>query len=176
MKIHFEYILLCFLVLGAISCKTEQKAQVSQGYLRMIGDILPDTSLDDPEFLTCNGDDRVIQYFNTLEGFRYTGEKSSFVAEIKKFYKPIENAEGQSGYLRIRFIVNCKGETGRFRVLSSDLNYQEKEFDSAIVNQLLEVVKSLNGWQPLSHEGKPLDYYQYVIFKIEKGNISEILP
>lgn len=159
-----------------LGCRNELITQRTENYPRMVGDIAPDANLDDAEFTICNGDERIIQYFNTMQGFRYQGEKSALVSEILELYSPVENPENESGYIRIRFVVNCKGQTGRFRVLSSDLKYQEKEFKATIVDQLVDIVKNLKGWKVLSKEGKTLDYYQYLIFKINEGRIIEILP
>ena len=141
-----------------------------------MGDIESDSTLDNPKFKTCNGDENAFQYFNTGEGLRYKGEKTALVSKIYNSYRPVKNSENQSGYFRIRFMVNCNGETGRFRILSSDFDYQDKRFDEAITKQLLSIVKSLDGWQIMTKNEKSLDYYQYLIFKLENGRIIEILP
>ena len=90
-------------------------------------------------------------------------------------YDP-EKAARESGLIRIRFIVNCKGETGRFRVLAMNPDYQEKAFDESITSQLLTITKGLNGWKPKEFRGTVYDYYQYLIFKIQDGKIVKILP
>jgi len=176
MKITFKSLAFTSLLSFIISCQTEKKTESKQTYLRFVGDIQGDSDLDKPEFNTCNGDERVFQYFNTGEGFRYKGEKTTLVSKIQKLYKPLQNLPNQSGYIRIRFIVNCKGEAGRFRVLASDFNYQEKEFDKAIIDQLLSIIERLDGWEIMTKSDKTLDYYLYLIFKIDNGHIIEILP
>ena len=45
-----------------------------------------------------------------------------------------------------------------------------------ISEQLLNITKSLDGWVIGKHEGKAYDYYQYLTFKIEDGELIEILP
>ena len=62
-----------------------------------------------------------------------------------------------------------------------DEKYQEKVFDKLITNQLLLISKSLKGWIPKNFTSKTnevfnYDYYQYLIFKIKDGQITEILP
>ena len=79
--------------------------------------------------------------------------------------------------IRIRFVVNCEGKTGRFRLMASDLKYQPKKFDKKITSQLMEISKNLTGWLPKkTDKGKLIDYYQYLIFKIKDGKIKRILP
>lgn len=129
---------------------------------------------DNANFVTCNGDDRVAQYFNFGEGLAYKGEKKAIENIFNKKYKPINIDE--SGLIRIRFIVNCKGKTGRFRIIQMNNEYQKFSFDKKITNQLLKITKSLTDWKIHTRKNVGIDYYQYLIFKIEKGKIIEILP
>lgn len=142
---------------------------------RWVDDILPDTLIDDPAFRICNSEEQVIQYFNNGIGMEYEGDKPALTAIFQKQYISV-NGTGQSGLIRIRFIVNCKGESGRFRMMCSDLNYRQKQFDIQITDQLLAITKSLNGWKPKRWKETEIDYYQYLLFKIEDGNLAAILP
>lgn len=142
---------------------------------RWVDDIVPDSSLDNPNFKICNAEDQVIQYFNNGQALEYKGDKytldSIFFSEYKSVNKP-----GETGLIRIRFIVNCKGESGRFRMIAMDADYREKEFEKNITEQLMEITKSLKGWTPKVWKGTAIDYYQYLIFKIESGKLISILP
>ena len=55
-------------------------------------------------------------------------------------------------------------------------NYEEEMFDAKITNQLLKITKSLKGWGIKKHKGKPINYYQYLIFVLQNGEITKILP
>ena len=135
---------------------------------RWIDDIVPDSALDDSSFKICNAEEQIIQYFNDGNGVQYID--SIFLSA----YQPLDINE--SGIIRIRFVVNCSGETGRFRLLSADLNYQPYQFSSEITSQLLRITKSMEGWLPKIWKDTKIDYYQYLIFKIEKGKLTHILP
>lgn len=161
---------MCFLFI--VSCKKQSTEKVT--YPRQIGDISYDVKLDNPNFIPCNGDDKILQYFNTGKGFEYKGGKKELEDLFEKKYTHIKVDE--SGLIRIRFIVNCKGETGRFRVIQMNDNYEQFTFDDKITNQLLMITQSLDGWKVKENNGAEIDYYQYLIFKIEKGNLIEILP
>jgi hypothetical protein len=165
--------LLCLIVFLA-GCHAENSTSSKQEYLRWVGDIEFDPELDDRNFELCHGESNVKQYFNFGQGFQYEGEKKSILEEFSIKYQPIPSDD--SGLIRIRFIVNCKGETDRFRVMAMNKQYEEISFDHKITDQLLDLTKSLNGWKVLPDSEAPRDYYQYLIFKIEKGAISEILP
>ena len=73
-------------------------------------------------------------------------------------------------------MVNCEGEAGRYRVMASDFDYQEKRFDKRIVNQLLELTKKIGKWPQKKYRSLYGDYYMYLIFKIKDGQLIEVLP
>lgn len=157
----------------AIACKTE-KATTTK-YLRWVGDIAYNETKDDPEFKLCNTDNDIFQYHNVANGPQYEGEKITLIEAFHHQYEPVK-IEGQSGMIRLRFIVNCEGETDRFRLISADENYQPFTFSAKITDQLMAITKSLKGWKPLDLDGQPLDYYQYLIFIMKDGEIVKIMP
>jgi hypothetical protein len=108
------------------------------------------------------------------QGLVYEGEKRMISAFFEKNYQPVESKD--SGWIRVRFIVNCEGKTGRFRMMEADGDYQKKAFDPRISRQILELTQSLDGWKALKYKNKPVDYYQYLVFKINKGKIEKIMP
>lgn len=158
------------LFLAACSRSVTEPSQ----YARHVGDIAFDPKTDKPDFYLCNDAD-ILQYHNTGNAMEYKGEKLALVQAFEAAYQPVAKST-ENGLIRIRFVVNCKAETDRFRVMGMDENYQSKTFDSRITNQLLAITKQLNGWVPKTYKDKPVDYYQYLIFKIERGAIKEILP
>jgi len=168
MKIKFTILFICSLVL--IQCSNHKDSK----YLRWVGDILYDENLDDKHDHLCNGEEYVLQYFNIGQGLAFKGEKKAIVDFFNKHYQNVEVEE--SGWIRIRFIVNCKGETDRYRMLQADRNYKAFEFDAKITDQLMDLCKRLEGWQVLPDNEHPKDYYQYLSFKIDRGRIIEILP
>ena len=141
---------------------------------RWVDDIAEDQELDDSAFKICTTNEQIIQYFNDGNGIQYIGDKPAIDSIFYSSYQAIKT--NLSGFVRIRFIVNWSGETGRFRVLTSDLNYQANILPSDITKQLLNITKSMNGWQQKTWRDLNVDYYQYLIFKIEKGELTQILP
>jgi hypothetical protein len=61
-------------------------------------------------------------------------------------------------------------------MIASDTNYEPFVFNQGITDQLMELTRKMDGWAILPNTEKPRDYYQYLVFKIESGQISEILP
>ena len=166
-KIIFLIFVFCNLL---YNCQTEKS--VSK-YPYQVGDIEYDAKLDDPNFKVCNYP-KVYQYYNFGDGFDYEAEKTTIIEELEKLnlYDPTK----KSGYITIRFVVNCEGKTGWFRLTEMDSNYQETKFDSKFSQSLLDFTKNLKGWKTKIAKEKNVDYYQYLTFKIKDGKVSEILP
>lgn len=172
MKSFSAYLFFLFLAFQLHSCSSETSPPPK--YLRWVGDIAFDPKTDKKDFHLCTPED-IKQYHNFAFGFLYKGEKIALEQEIRSQYKA-ENVAAQSGWLRIRFIVNCKGETDRFRIIGMDENRKPVTFDKSISDQLLRITKSLQGWLILPDHDAPNDYYMYLIFKLDNGKLKEILP
>ena len=144
----------------------------SQGntqYLRWVGDIPASV---DADFKICHSESEVIQYFNTSKGFQYKGEK----AAIEKSFEDMALPSSLNGMIRVRFIVNCKGEAGRFQLDGWDSEYAPLIINEATASGFIERLSQLNGWFPLTQRGQQVDYYLYLTFQITDGKIIEILP
>lgn len=81
-----------------------------------------------------------------------------------------------SGYLNFRFVVNCKGEAGAYIIHQNNLDLEPKQFNKSLINQLFEITSSLKEWRPNYMAGGHRDSYMYISYRIENGEITEILP
>jgi hypothetical protein len=152
----------------------QEKSEIKSEYPKYVGDIEFKSEIDNKDFELCF-EKHIFQYFNTADGMEYEGEKLAIEKEFAVKYKS-EIIKNETGLIRINFVVNCKGKTDRFRLISMDENYNEKVFAKSITEQLMRITKNLIGWQGKKYNEKEIDYYQYLIFKIENGQLKEILP
>ena len=166
--------ILLLLILIPLFSFGQNKSITKSTYPNYIGDIEFNPESDNPKFELCF-EKHIFQYFNTGEGLEYEGEKSAIEKVFIENYKS-EKINGETGLIRINFVVNCKGKIDRFRLISMDENYNKKVFLKSITDQLLRITKNLNGWKAKKINEKDIDYYQYLIFKIENGQLKEILP
>jgi hypothetical protein len=171
MKNVFLIILLIPLL---INCQTEKSA-VSK-YQNHVGDIVFDEKLDDSSFKRCYEKDLGNQYYSGhgSSSLQYRGEKIAIIKDLEK--AKIVSPKNENGYITIRFLVNCEGKTGLFRLQQINEEYKEMTFDKKFSDQILSFTKNLDGWIPMEDEGRRWDYYQYLTYKIENGKVSEILP
>ena len=163
--------LICLL---AVLCWSCTRPQEPAGYPEQVGDIAFDPDLDDPDFKICD-EKQVLQYYNFGKGVQYKGEKLKITEHFLEIHERSRLPE-DSGYLTIRFIVNCEGQTGRFRVTGMDNDYNEREFSDKTVEYLLARTKIMDGWIPGELDGRKYDYYQYLTFKLEDGGVIQVLP
>lgn len=171
-KLIFLFFILC------IACNTEKVKEIplKKEYPNTVGDIAFDKELDDPSFTPCYEylDYRSLQYYD--KGWiNYKGELSAIKREIFSQYNS-PKIKGETGYLTVRFMVNCKGNAGLFRQSATDFELKEKKFNEEISSQLFNFTKKLNRWETFNYKGDDLDHYQYLTFKIIDSDLIEILP
>ena len=152
----------------------QEKSETKSEYPNYVGDIEFNSEIDNKDFELCNSK-HIYQYFNIGDGLVYEGEKLAIEKEFAEKYKS-EIIKNETGLIRINFVVNCKGKTDRFRLISMGENYEEKVFAQSITDQLMSITKNLKGWKAKKDNEREIDYYQYLIFIIENGQLKEILP
>lgn len=163
--------LLLALQVSLFSCNQAQDKDEQKTH-NHVGSIQADTSLDDPTFTVCD-ETWIYEYYNFGKGVQFEGEKIKILNHFREQYKPLAK---DNGYFTVRFVVNCKGETGRHRTESMNFDYQPIVFDEKTTDQLLTLTKELKGWGIAAYEKNERDYYQYLTFKLEDGHVTEILP
>lgn len=166
-------VLLVFLLVFSFVSSSQN---IIKKYSNQVGDIEFDKEIDSEYFSICDST-KIYQYYNFGKGFQYKGEKSEILRVFKEKFKPnIEKYRKESGYITIRFIVNCEGVAGYFRTQEMGLDYQPKIFEKEVLRQLLTITKSLDGWYSIKSQYGSYSYYQYLTFKLIDSKIVEILP
>jgi hypothetical protein len=152
-----------------------QAAATRQTFPANVGDISFDPRLDDSSFHACRPDIS-IQHYNLHSYFKE--HKREIQQWLLQQYTPPEpaTAKDQTGWLTIRFLINCEGHTGRFRMFEIDSAYHPFHFDKRISGRLLTLTRSIQGWKPVTYRNTAYDSYQYITFKLKKGAIECILP
>lgn len=171
-KTRYLPLLIC---LGAVSCLTKTPESTVEQPLRHVGDILENPALDTANFQPC--DESLAQiYYNFGESIGYEGEKAAIIDFVYNEFQSDASIQ-DDGYVTVRFMVNCQGQSGRFRVYEMDRDYNLVSLSGDLVNQILDIVMGLDDWKiGRAESGEAYDYYQYLTFKIVKGQITNILP
>ena len=138
-----------------------------------VGDIAFDASTDRANFFLCDSA-RIYQYYRV--GSSFDGEHRELVNYFRRHYRPGLLMPAASGYLVIRFVLNCRGETDRFRVKGVGFDFQDRTFPPAIVKQLLHLTRELRGWRPGQSNNTAADSYVYLTFILQNGQLADVAP
>ena len=111
-----------------------------------------------------------------LTGLDYKGGMYGIKEKYKKEYIPVKKGKN-SGIVKIRFDVNCLGETGNFEFETYTLNYESTTINDSIVNQIVLIARKLNNWIPgTNDDNENINSFKFIAVKVINGEIKEILP
>jgi hypothetical protein len=161
---------LCFLSGGL-----QTHAQVPPvTYPDHVGDIAFDPETDKADFFLCDPK-TIYQFYNC--GTTYKGEKKALKDQIFASYTYSAQHSDVNGYIVIRFVVNCKGETDRFRITEIDADYKVTKFPKDLTGQLLKITKSLKDWIPCrTPDGQEYNSYVYLNYILKNGKLQDVGP
>lgn len=143
-------------------------------YPAYIGKIDPEKALYTENFELCNPKSYPVGFYSSAAPRIYKGSKRSFLKRFKAQYKITDTTS--SGYLNLRFNINCKGQTGNLVVEELNSDLVKVDLDDKIVKDLIEFALQKENWHTYKEATSSDDYYMYLIFKIESGNVTEIIP
>ncbi len=164
------FIILFLVIFNMLFSQTENLNDTVKWY---VGNIPFNKETDNPDFKP--GFHYITTYPAFHRGHMHKKGKAEVASYfIKNYISPTESDD--SGYITVRFMINTEGNSGRFRMDQMDNNYKEYTFDASISNQIFELAKELKDWRKGKGYKYTFPYYQYLLFKIENGNITEIMP
>jgi len=140
----------------------------------------PKKTMDDHSaFELCYPEIEIGDYYNCEQVAQLSGGKGSWWRILEKELNP-ELLFNESGYLTFRFVINCKGETGRFITEESDLDFVKKEFNEKTIQHFYEIISQQTDWKACEgmyrKKQDTQDAYTYITFKLKDGHVIEILP
>lgn len=176
--LKISFYILGILIIIAIGCfcfyyyKFNYKYKPKKKYTHSVEYINPETALLNDGFIICN-EKYIAQYYNPKRA-RYSKGKNGLRKFILSNYKNKDYTD--SGYLNIRFIINCHGKAGRYIIHENNLDLEPIKFNPDLVNQLFNLTTQLKKWIPNYIHGENRDSYMYISYRIENGEITEIIP
>lgn len=145
----------------------------SKKYFYHVGHIDQEKALMNNTYPLCD-EKRIYKTHHGAPDDAFEGSKKQFRNYILTNYK--NNSYEDSGYLNFRFYVNCEGNAGWFEIIEMNLDLEETKLNYKMVNQLFELTSRPENWAVYTYDNKPRNYYMYISYRIENGEITEILP
>lgn len=169
----FLRLLYLWVILISYSCKEIKNEQsIYKKINHSVEYINPNEALGDKNFIVCN-DDYIFNYYNPQRA-TYSEGKNKLREFILSNYN--SNKYSDSGYLNILFVINCKGEAGRYKVYENNLDLEPQKFNPSLKAELLNLTMKLKKWNSNYISGEYVDSSMYISYRIENGEITQILP
>lgn len=137
-----------------------------------IGYLDPDNPDVSENFKRCS-DKLPVGFYHSTAPYIYKGGKPVFRRFIQDNYT--ENSFIDNGYLNFRFLIDCNGELGDVETNQLDTNLEITSLNKDLVSKLSKLTLRKENWSSLETR-EVRDLYMYVIYKIENGQVVEILP
>ena len=140
-----------------------------EGHIGFLDSKNPDVS---ENFKRCS-EKLPVGFYHSSAPYIYKGGKPNFRKFIQTNFS--ENKYTDDGYLNFRFLINCNGEIGDVETNQLDTNLELTVLNKDLVSKLSKLTLRKENWNSLETR-EVRDLYMYIIYRIENGQIVEILP
>jgi hypothetical protein len=132
-----------------------------------------DKSLDNSDFRVCD-ELNIEEYYQVNPSY---GEGMPGIRKYISAYKQLLDALCEKdGYVIIRFLINCQGQTDRYRTKFMSLNYRaEDAVNAELQRKIIHLVRNMGNWTPGKYEGKTYDCYQHLKFLFKNSKLVDVL-
>ena len=138
-----------------------------------IGWIPFDKSLDDSNFKVCD-ELNIEEYYQVNPSY---GEGMPGIRKYISAHKQIlESLCEKDGYVIVRFVINCQGQTDRYRTKFMSLNYtDENTVNAELQKKIIQLTRNMGNWTPGKYDGKTYDCYQHLKFLFKNSQLVDVL-
>ncbi len=143
--------------------------RIHKGHIGYLDPKNPDISED---FKRCT-DKLPVGFYHSTAPYIYKGGKPFFKRFIQNNYS--NNNFTDNGYLNFRFLIDCNGELGDVETNQLNTNLEITTLNENLVGRLSKLTLRKENWNSLETR-EVRDFYMYIIYKIENGQVVEILP
>jgi len=80
-----------------------------------------------------------------------------------------------NGFVVIRFLVNCKGETGRYRAEALNYDFSSANSPGSLLSSTINIIKDLDSWTKSTQKDITTEYSKYINLRFKDGQIQNVL-
>jgi hypothetical protein len=138
-----------------------------------IGWIPYDKSIDDSTFNVCD-ELNIEEYYQVNPSYREG--LPSIRKYISAYQLELETLCKKDGYIIVRFVINCQGQTDRYRTKFMSLNYtDENTVNTELQKKIIQLMRNMGNWSPGKYDGKTYDCYQHLKFLFKNSQLVDVL-
>lgn len=170
-KLRYSLLLLILIVRLKAFCQNTVPQHLN--VKEKIGWIPFDRSLDNSNFKVCDE-------FNIEEYYQVNPFYGEGLPSIRKYISShqleLEALCKKDGYVIVRFVINCQGQTDRFRTKFMLLNYtEENNVNAELQKKIIQLIRNMGNWTPGKYDGKTYDCYQHLKFIFKNSKLVDVL-
>ena len=128
-------------------------------------------ALDNADFMICDSS----RFHSGRNGIQYVDGSNKLRKDITTNYSYHKAYESFNGFIVIRFLVNCKGKTGRYRAQSLNLDFSPAKAPADLIEHSLDLIKDLDNWKKHPAVDSKKEFSKYINLKIKNGKIEHVL-
>ena len=106
---------------------------------------------------------------------QYKGGSEKLSADILSNYVIKEEYKNFTGFIIIRFLVNCHGLSGRYRAQALHLDFSHSTAPSDLLENVVDIVSGLQQWTRRPGDDPTNEYSKFINLKFENGEIQNVL-
>jgi hypothetical protein len=138
-----------------------------------IGWISFDRSVDNPNFKVC--DELNIEEYYQVNPSYHEG-LPSIRKFISSYQQELEALCKRDGYIIVRFVINCQGQTDRYRSKFMSLDYvNDNTVNAELQQKIIQLARDMGNWTPGKYHGKTYDCYQHMKFLFKNSKLVDVL-
>ena len=100
--------------------------------------------------------------------------KPGLTQDTLKQYISTQEFQAFSGYLIVRFAINCKDQIGRIRLEVLDTDFNITSAPEGMETEIRSTFENLKAWQHAVYKGQDYDGYSFCTLKITNGKLELI--
>jgi hypothetical protein len=169
----FRYGLILLILIGRSSMFSQNTVPQHFNTKEKIGWIPFDKRSDNPDFTVCD-ELNIEEYYQVNPAY---GEGMPSIRKyISAHQKSLEALCEKDGYIIVRFVINCQGQTDRYRSNFMSLDYtDENAVNAELQKKIIQLVRGMGNWTPGKYDGKSYDCYQHLKFLFKNHKLIDIL-
>lgn len=156
---------LCFSVALLLTVGCNYNEAIYKNYKNHIGETSFKSDIDDSNFKFCDS----TKIVHSRSKISYKGGTKALEDEIESKFRLDKKNKKFTGYIFLRFAVNCNNETGRYRWQVFDEDFNKISFPTELKKDIIKIMKDLKGWESVNNEGVFYDGYTFIVIKIVNG-------